>query len=160
QLEECVGVLLDRSAWAVVALLGILKAGGGYVPIDPANPSQRIAPILLKATFRAALCDAQRIRGLRAQLADLSPTAISAIPSTGRLNPSAAASSASLAYVMYTSGSSGIPKGTLVEQKSVLRLVLNTNYMSISPSDRILQTGSLAFDASTFEIWGALLNGA
>jgi len=65
----------------------------------------------------------------------------------------------SLAYVLYTSGTSGRPKGVMVEHRSILRLVLNTNYIDLDDSDRILQTGSLAFDASTFEIWGALLNG-
>jgi len=64
-----------------------------------------------------------------------------------------------LAYVMYTSGSTGQPKGVMVEHKSVVRLVRNTNYIEFEPNDRILQTGAIAFDASTFEIWGALLNG-
>lgn len=66
----------------------------------------------------------------------------------------------SLAYVIYTSGTTGKPKGTLIEHRSIVRLVMETNYIQLKPSDRILQTGSLAFDASTFEIWGALLNGA
>jgi amino acid adenylation domain-containing protein len=64
-----------------------------------------------------------------------------------------------LAYIVYTSGTSGRPKGVMVEHRAILRLVLNTNYIDLGDSDRILQTGSLAFDASTFEIWGALLNG-
>ncbi len=64
-----------------------------------------------------------------------------------------------LAYVIYTSGTTGQPKGVMVEHRSVSRLVLNTNYIQLDASARILQTGSLAFDASTFEIWGALLNG-
>jgi|GEM_PF-182244 len=64
-----------------------------------------------------------------------------------------------LAYVIYTSGTTGIPKGVMVEHHSVLRLVLNTNYINLTHETRILQTGSIAFDASTFEIWGALLNG-
>ncbi|MFX3681351.1 MAG: amino acid adenylation domain-containing protein [bacterium] len=64
-----------------------------------------------------------------------------------------------LAYVIYTSGTTGRPKGALIEHRSILRLVKNTNYVSLQPTDRILMTGALAFDASTFEIWGALLNG-
>jgi amino acid adenylation domain-containing protein len=64
-----------------------------------------------------------------------------------------------LAYVIYTSGTSGRPKGVMVEHRAIVRLVVNTNYVQLGPADRILQTGSLAFDASTFEIWGALLNG-
>jgi amino acid adenylation domain-containing protein len=64
-----------------------------------------------------------------------------------------------LAYLIYTSGTSGQPKGVMVEHRSVLRLVRDTNYIRLGPDTRILQTGALAFDASTFEIWGALLNG-
>ena len=64
-----------------------------------------------------------------------------------------------LAYVIYTSGTTGRPKGALIEHRSIVRLVMNTNYIQLGPTDRLLQTGSLAFDASTFEIWGPLLNG-
>src|SRR5262245_2753982 len=64
-----------------------------------------------------------------------------------------------LAYVMYASGTSGQPKGVMVEHRCIARLVLNTNYLQLGENDRCLQTGSLAFDASTFEIWGPLLNG-
>ena len=64
-----------------------------------------------------------------------------------------------LAYVIYTSGTSGQPKGVMVEHRSIARLVLNTNYLQLDETSRCLQTGSLAFDASTFEIWGPLLNG-
>jgi amino acid adenylation domain-containing protein len=64
-----------------------------------------------------------------------------------------------LAYVIHTSGTSGRPKGVMVEHRGIVRLVRDTNYVRLGPEDRILQTGSLAFDASTFEIWGALLNG-
>uniref|UniRef100_UPI00404A7D4E AMP-binding protein n=1 Tax=Cephaloticoccus sp. TaxID=1985742 RepID=UPI00404A7D4E len=65
----------------------------------------------------------------------------------------------SLAYAIYTSGTTGRPKGVLVEHRAILRLVRKTNYLNLTPADRILMTGALAFDASTFEIWGALLNG-
>ncbi len=64
-----------------------------------------------------------------------------------------------LAYVMYTSGTSGRPKGVMVEHRAIVRLVMNTDYVQLEPGDRVLQTGSMAFDASTFEIWGPLLNG-
>ena len=64
-----------------------------------------------------------------------------------------------LAYLMYTSGSTGQPKGVAIERKNVVRLVKNTNYLSFEKTDRVLQTGSIAFDASTLEIWGSLLNG-
>ena len=65
-----------------------------------------------------------------------------------------------LAYIMYTSGSTGKPKGSMIKEKSIIRLVRNTNYISIKEVDHIIQTGSIVFDACTFELWGALLNGA
>jgi amino acid adenylation domain-containing protein len=73
--------------------------------------------------------------------------------------PGAAGGPRSLAYAMYTSGTTGRPKGVLVEHRSILRLVLGTNFVRLGPADRILMTGAVSFDASTFEIWGALLNG-
>ncbi|MGV2787665.1 AMP-binding protein, partial [Clostridium perfringens] len=60
----------------------------------------------------------------------------------------------------YTSGSTGTPKGVMVEHRNIVRLVKNTNYFNFSMDHRILQTGAIAFDASTFEIWGSLLNGS
>ncbi len=65
-----------------------------------------------------------------------------------------------MAYIIYTSGTTGNPKGTLINHRGVVRLVRNTNYLDITPEDRILQTASIVFDASTEEIFGALLNGA
>ena len=65
-----------------------------------------------------------------------------------------------LAYVIYTSGSTGHPKGTCVPHRAINRLVLNTNYITLTPADRIAQASNSSFDAATFEIWGALLNGA
>src|SRR5262249_20188239 len=75
-------------------------------------------------------------------------------------NPESWSSGESLAYVMYTSGSTGKPKGVCVLHRGVVRLVANTNYISLSSPDRIAQASNASFDASTFEIWGALLNGA
>src|SRR5205823_6383521 len=66
----------------------------------------------------------------------------------------------SLAYVIYTSGSTGQPKGVAVPHRAVNRLVRNTNYIQFRPSDRVAQVSNASFDAATFEIWGALLNGA
>ncbi|MCP5106597.1 MAG: AMP-binding protein, partial [bacterium] len=77
----------------------------------------------------------------------------------GTESPSVSASSRGLAYIMYTSGSTGVPRGVMVEHRSVVRLVKNTDYLEFRAGDRLLQTGALDFDASTFEIWGALLNG-
>jgi amino acid adenylation domain-containing protein/non-ribosomal peptide synthase protein (TIGR01720 family) len=158
--EEGVGVLLDRSEWTVVALVSILKAGGAYVPIDPAYPHNRIAYILKDTNCRLVLSEPKHLVGVLSNFPDIQAIAIQTFDETVDSNLKPVGNGSSLAYVIYTSGSTGLPKGSLIEQKSVLRLVLNTNYININESDRILPTGSLAFDASTFEIWGSLLNGA
>ncbi|MDM8560643.1 amino acid adenylation domain-containing protein [Candidatus Parabeggiatoa sp. HSG14] len=167
--EECIAVLLDRSEWTAVALVSILKAGGAYVPIDPAYPHNRITYILKDTDCRIVLSEEKHITGVLADIPDIQAIALktfdevvcSNLKSVGNaLNLKSVGNASNLAYVIYTSGSTGLPKGSLIEQKSVLRLVLNTNYIDINEDDRILQTGSLAFDASTFEIWGSLLNGA
>ncbi len=75
-------------------------------------------------------------------------------------NPISGATADNLAYICYTSGSTGIPKGVAVTQRAVVRLVKNTDYATFSPDDVFLQFAPIAFDASTFEIWGCLLNGA
>jgi amino acid adenylation domain-containing protein/non-ribosomal peptide synthase protein (TIGR01720 family) len=158
--EECVGVLLDRSEWTAVALVSILKAGGAYVPIDPAYPHNRIAYILKDTGCRVVLSEQKHMAGVLLDMPDIQAIALKTLDEVVGSNLKSVGKASNLAYVIYTSGSTGIPKGSLIEQKSVLRLVLNTNYIDINEDDRILQTGSLAFDASTFEIWGALLNGA
>src|SRR5204862_30288 len=76
-----------------------------------------------------------------------------------RVNPENRATPENVAYVMYTSGSTGQPKGVAVPHRGVNRLVLNTNYISFGPTARVAQVSNISFDAATFEIWGALLNG-
>ncbi|MFH1489783.1 MAG: amino acid adenylation domain-containing protein [Pseudomonadota bacterium] len=160
--EEIVGVLMDSSEQVPASLLGILKAGGAYMPMDPASPEKRVKTMLADAACRLLIAD-ERHRESLSDMPDL--TIIGAewgdeqhggpdIP-----NPEPRGSGDSLAYLIYTSGSTGRPKGSLIVQRAVSRLVLQTNTIELDRTTRILRTGSLAFDASTFEIWGALLNG-
>lgn len=158
--EERVGILLERSPESVIAALAILKAGGAYVPLDPAYPAERLDFMIEDASCRLVLT-----RSTAGERTGLKRDGIRFIdvdnhPDGRDENPELRGDGASLAYVIYTSGSTGTPKGTLIEQRSILRLVLNTSYIDIQPDDCIVQTGSLSFDASTFELWGALLNGA
>jgi len=157
-----VGVLLDRSVELIVALLGILKAGGAYVPLDGSYPAQRLRFMLEDAGVGLLLT----MRG-QPEVAEGDATEVVYLDrgweqfgSESRENPGILSSAEDLAYVMYTSGSTGQPKGVGVTHRAINRLVRNTNYVQLEESDRIAQVSNVSFDAATFEIWGALLHGA
>ncbi|MEO8429878.1 MAG: amino acid adenylation domain-containing protein [Acidobacteriota bacterium] len=158
---QAVGVCLERSAELVVALLGILKAGAFYVPLDPSYPSDRIEFMTRDASVRCVVTDAGSAGPLGGNAAvvriDVDAAAIAAGPDS---NPPASAAGDSTAYVIYTSGSTGSPKGVAVPHRGVLRLVRNVDYARLAADEVFLQLAPASFDASTFEIWGALLNGA
>lgn len=160
QRNDLIGVLLGHYETALIAVLGILKAGAAYVPIDPHYPRERILYMLEDTQPKAVITDICSINlGICSpefQLVTLEDIDFE----PAKANPPRRNTATDLAYVVYTSGSTGQPKGILIEHRSVIRLVRNTNYISITEKDRFLQTGSLSFDASTFEIWGSLLNGA
>ena len=159
--DVLVGICFERSPEMIVAMLAILKAGGAYLPIDPSLPAARIELLLRDTKVRLVLTQEQLAETVLAKQ-DVQPViedeATLASRHTGA-NPGGRASATDLAYVMYTSGSRGVPKGVMVEQKSITRLVRNTNYSRFGPTDVFLQAAPVSFDASTFEIWGALLNG-
>lgn len=160
--EVLVGVLSDRSVEMVVGLLGILKAGGAYVPLDPSYPKERLAFMLQDAKVSVLLAQARHLDGLpkhTAQVVCLSSELPNSTP-TWTDAPRAAVTASSLAYVVYTSGSMGGPKGVAVPHRGVVRLVDNTDYLQVRPDDRVMHASNTSFDAATFEIWGALLNGA
>jgi amino acid adenylation domain-containing protein len=153
---------MERSLEMVVGLLGILKAGGAYVPLDPSAPPVRLAHIVQDAGITVLLTQAS----LRPSLPEFAGAVltldsgwetIAQMPGT---NVESGVTAEHLAYLMYTSGSTGLPKGTSVCQRNVVRLVMNTNYLEGGPEETFLQFAPLAFDASTFELWGSLLHGA
>ncbi len=145
----------------IVGLLGILKAGGAYVPLDPTYPNERLRFMLQDSGARVLIAQHAFV-----DVFDHTATIISLdtdwekIGQGSERNLAAKTSSDSLAYVVYTSGSTGRPKGVAVSHRAVNRLVMNTDYVQVTPSEVIAQASNVSFDAATFEIWGALLNGA
>jgi amino acid adenylation domain-containing protein len=159
-----VGMCLPRGIDAITTVLAIVKAGAAYVPLDPAHPPHRLALMLedsgaVHVVTHGALAARLAEGGYAGSTIELdapdSPWAMQAdtplgIPGDRR----------SLAYVIYTSGSTGRPKGVMVEHGSVIDLVVNTDYIALQAGHVVAQVSNLAFDAATFEIWGALLTGA
>lgn len=151
-------VCVERSVELIVALLGVLKAGAAYVPIDPEEPDKRVADILADAEVSVAVCDADsaaRFKAYVGTVIDVSQRG-PALPE-GLALPATAPDD--LAYMMFTSGSTGRPKAVMVEHGNITNLVTEPNYVELRPEDRVLQLAPVAFDAATFEIWGPLLNG-
>jgi len=156
-----VATFLDRSIDTIAGLLGILKAGGAYVPIETTYPRDRIAFMLRDAGAHAVLTSAS----LRDRLPAGAPPALlldrePPPAQAGVGTPTSRARGDTLAYVMYTSGSTGTPKGVEILHRAINRLVRRVEYVHLGPDETLMHAAPLAFDASTFEIWGALLHGA
>ncbi|MEH2059373.1 MAG: non-ribosomal peptide synthase/polyketide synthase [Nostoc sp.] len=160
--DVLVGICVERSLEMVVGLLGILKAGGAYLPLDPEYPQERLSFMLEDTQLSIILTQEKLVNKLGDRKASVIclDSSWDIINQQTQQNPTNTVKADNLAYVMYTSGSTGQPKGVSIVHQSVVRLVKETNYVSISASDVIAQASNHAFDAATFEIWGALLNGA
>jgi amino acid adenylation domain-containing protein len=165
--ESPVAVVNDHNLALVISLLGIVKAGGCYLGIDPKQPADRIAGMLALAGVDLVLTGGSgpadigdgRLAGTGgpADWLDVSALDLAAEPST---DPEIAGSADRLAYLAYTSGSTGLPKAAMIPHAAVIRLVHQANFLTVRPDDVFLQLAPLAFDASTLEIWAPLLNGA
>jgi amino acid adenylation domain-containing protein len=158
---DLIGIALDRSIETIVGILGILKAGGAYLPLDLSYPPARLAFMLENAhvsvlVTKKAVRD--RLPSHPARTIDLD-TDWDEIAQASPNNPQRSGQADDLAYVMYTSGSTGQPKGVCIPHRGVVRLIKNTNYLDFSPQQVWLQLAPISFDASTLEIWGSLLNG-
>jgi amino acid adenylation domain-containing protein len=162
QPDELVGCCLPRGRVAVAAMLGILKAGAAYLPLDPNQPERRVAWLATDADLRFVVMHASS-RRLVQSCATLEPLCLDELDAElARLPatiPPRTSTAESLAYVMFTSGSTGPPKGVEVLHRGVVRLVVDVEYVDLGAEQRILQLAPLTFDASTFEIWAALLRG-
>ena len=160
--EELVGVYLDRSVEMAVALLGVLKAGGGYVPLDPTYPADRLKYVLQDARINVIVTAHSRWQGAGNQNITVvcltrDHAAIAAEPD---IAPPVLIGAANLAYVLYTSGSTGQPKGVMVAHQSLL----NHSYAvmaayDLNARDRVLQFASMSFDVAAEELYPTWLAG-
>ena len=160
---ECrIGLCVERSFEMVVGLLGILKAGGVYVPLDPSYPLQRTSFMLEDAAVDVLLTQEALLSQLPAYAGGMVciDRDWTEIAQQSNANPQRVKVSAdNLAYITYTSGSTGIPKGVCITHRAITRLVYGMAPVKLDAEEVILQAAPLAFDASTFELWGALLHG-
>ena len=157
-----VGLCLGRSADWVVCALGTIKAGAAYLPLDPEYPAQRLAAMAEDggpAVIVVHESAVPRYSGVAATVLVLDELR-EPLGRQSAARPDVPLGPHDLAYVMYTSGSTGRAKGVAVTHRNVIRLVRDTDYVQIRPADRIAQASNTAFDAATFEVWGALLCGA
>ena len=155
------GLCVERSFDMVIALLGILKAGAAYLPLDPDYPKERLQFMIADARPRVLLTQTKLLRSLPVHSRTIClDRDWNDIVRRSTANPSENGSPNQLAYVIYTSGSTGLPKGISVSQAAITQLVHDPAFVRIQPGDRIAQAANISFDATTFEVWGALLNGA
>jgi amino acid adenylation domain-containing protein len=135
-----VGVPAERSVLFLASVLGILKAGGAYVPLDSAEPAERLGKMLSQCETTIEFTTLTEARVVE--------------------NPAAVSGAGSPACMLFTSGSTGLPKGVVVPHRAINRLVIQNDYAPFAPGDVVGFAANPCFDAATFEIWGALLHGA
>jgi amino acid adenylation domain-containing protein len=157
--ESAVGISMERCPELILGILAILKAGGVYVPLDASYPPDRLSYMLADTGAFWTVVHAEtrdRLAGRDTRLIGVDAADWEQQEATplGVRVPAE-----SLAYVIYTSGSTGLPKGVGVPHRAIVRLVRDTNYVRLGPGDRTGQVANISFDAATYEIWGALLNG-
>ncbi len=165
--DTIVGVCVERSPRMVVALLAVLKAGGAYLPLDPAYPQERLHFMLHDARAAVLLTEAAFLDPASTQLADSAATIVCLDRDADRISrqpertPHTCAQPDHLMYVIYTSGSTGTPKGVMIAHRSLVNYIqVVREHYTVEPTDRVLQFASISFDASVEELFVPLVNGA
>nr|UXB94800.1 non ribosomal peptide synthetase [Pseudomonas syringae] len=155
--NDHVAIVLPRSLELLVAQLAVCKCAATFVPLDIHAPAERQSYMLDDCKAVYVLTQSRTAINAATPRVDLDLLALNDAPAH---NPERSQGSDTAAYVMYTSGSTGAPKGVRVPHRGIARLVLNNGYADFSSQDRVAFASNPAFDASTLEVWGALLNGA
>ncbi len=154
-----IGVALDRTFDSIVALLGILKAGAAYLPLDSAYPAERLEFMVKDAHVGLILTHEKHTGFLPKGVPTMSVDTRTPAGTEGTRPAATSVGGQSLAYIMYTSGSTGTPKGIEITHDAIVRLVKDSNYIDLTATQTVMHAAPLGFDASTLEIWGPLLNG-
>ncbi|WP_038476746.1 amino acid adenylation domain-containing protein [Shouchella lehensis] len=159
---QLIGLSLDRSPQLIVAIVATIKIGCVYVPIDSKYPQERIEYMIGDSCVTTLITTSTTLAQMpylqiATILLDQEASQIDLIKATP---PAMNVEPLDLAYIMYTSGSTGTPKGVAIPHQAIIRLVKETNYFQIDHQQTVGHFASTSFDAATFEIWGALLNGA
>jgi amino acid adenylation domain-containing protein len=156
-----VALCLPRSSELIISLLAILKAGAAYLPLDPDYPLSRLALMLEESHAPVLITQESLVDELPAHWGQL--ICIDAdealIATQSQENMQLEMEAEQLAYVNYTSGSSGRPKGVMVTHRAITRLLCSQDYVQLDERQTLLHASSISFDAATFEVWGALLHG-
>ncbi|MEH7653431.1 non-ribosomal peptide synthetase, partial [Bacillus safensis] len=157
--DRLVAIMVERSLDMIVGILGILKAGGAYLPIDTDYPENRVR-YMIEDSGAELLLSQSNLQSNIPQESKVFYLDEQSSYHQDATNLESKIESTHLAYVIYTSGTTGKPKGVMTLHRNIVRVVKNTNYIDITKDDNVLQLSSYSFDGATFDIFGALLNGA
>ncbi len=161
QADSLVGLCVERGFDLVTGMLAILKAGGAYLPLDAGYPQERLTHMMTEADVRVLVTQQRFLKALPTQ--DVRVVVVdeggSAFADQSVENPPPRCQAQNLAYVNYTSGSTGLPKGVETPHRGVTRLLFGGGFARIDSTRTFLQLAPVSFDAATFEVWGPLLHG-
>jgi len=158
-----IGICLDGTVDMIIGMLAVIKTGSAYLPLDTQYPQERIKLMLDDSGCKIILTDNKSLPVIKKLFDDrciINLESNSDIREQSGENLPCMTSRHDLGYVIYTSGTTGKPKGILIEQAGIIRLAQDRRHIQITKQDCFLQASNISFDAATFEIWGALLNGA
>ncbi|HEX9669309.1 MAG TPA: amino acid adenylation domain-containing protein [Thermoanaerobaculia bacterium] len=157
--DSLVAVAAEKGWQQVAAVLGVLRSGGAYLPVDPGLPAERFAHLLRHGEVRLALTES-RLVGELPWIDGVAPLAIEEIAESDPAADGDAASPQDLAYVIFTSGSTGLPKGVMIDHRGALNTVVDVNRrFDVDPEDKVLALSALNFDLSVYDIFGVLAAG-